>query len=369
MSTQDRPLKVLFAIGSLRGGGSEHQLTRLVTHVAAEGIEPILGLAIDAPEAQLRPAVEASETPIHSVGPVHVRKRLRPLVTLYRWHRLVRTTKPDVVYAWLEETSMYLVPVARSLGIPAAVSRRNVSGANAEHRRIVRIAVRQAERRADVVTCNSESVRAAATERGISPTRLRVVRNGHRIPPAEEPADDEPVRVGYVARFREEKGHRRLLEVLSRIETRRAWSVTLAGDGELMEPVREEVERRGLRHRVRFAGLVTDMDAFWAKHHVAALFSDHEGSPNALIEAALAGRPIVATAVGGVPEVCDPGGMQTHELTDMQGLANSLSTIIDDPELARSRGQAARRSASKRYSLEGSVAGHVAALREAAGRT
>jgi glycosyltransferase involved in cell wall biosynthesis len=368
MRKLDRPLRVLFAIGSLRGGGSEHQLSRLVTHVKAEGIEPIVGLAVDDPKAQLRPAVEAARIPIHTIGPVCARRRIRPFITLCRWHRVVRETKPDVIYAWLEESSMYLVPIARFMGIPAAVSRRNVSGSRAEHRRVVRAAVYHAERRADLVTCNSEAVLTAATERGISPARLRLVRNAHALPPVGEPDGCEPVRIGYVARFREEKGHGRLLEVLARLDTARSWSVTLAGDGALVDAVRSEVARRRLQERVQFAGLVTDMDRFWATHHIAALFSDHEGSPNALIEAALAGRPIVATAVGGSPEVCDHAGMLTHQPTDIAGLATSLSALIEDPALLRARGHAARRSAAQRYSLQGSIAGHVAALLEAATR-
>jgi glycosyltransferase involved in cell wall biosynthesis len=190
------------------------------------------------------------------------------------------------------------------------------------------------------------------------------VANGHPVDTRPPPLPDGEIAFGYVAGFRAEKGHLRLLDALSRMRARAAWRVDLAGDGALKGQVEAEARRRGLDRRVRFVGAISDPRAFWAARHVAVLLSDHEGSPNALIEAAMAGRPMVATAVGGVPDVVAPDGGILVPVDVPTAIATALATLADDEALRRRAGEAARRQAVGRFSIEASVERHWAAIAE-----
>jgi glycosyltransferase involved in cell wall biosynthesis len=134
--------------------------------------------------------------------------------------------------------------------------------------------------------------------------------------------------------------------------------------GPLRETVAEQVEARGLGDRVHAGGQVTDIPAFWAEHDVAVLLSDDEGSPNALIEAALLGRPLVGTDAGGTPEIVteDGGILVSH---DPDTIATALTRLIDDRNLRVTLGEGARRHARQEHDLTRSVDGHVEVIREA----
>jgi glycosyltransferase involved in cell wall biosynthesis len=118
---------------------------------------------------------------------------------------------------------------------------------------------------------------------------------------------------------------------------------------------------------VRFTGGFSDARAFWAERHVGVLLSDHEGLPNALIEAAMAGRPVVGTDVGGMPEVVGPGGFVVGA-DDPAATGAALAQLIDDAALRTRLGAAAHRHAAERFSMAQFVAGHHSAIMEAMGR-
>jgi glycosyltransferase involved in cell wall biosynthesis len=158
----------------------------------------------------------------------------------------------------------------------------------------------------------------------------------------------------------------RLLETLSRLRTDTPWRIDLAGGGALASVVRSEIARRGLEGRVSLVGPIHDPRSFWSDHDVAVLLSDYEGSPNALIEAALAGRPMVATDSGGTLDVVAPGTGFLVPLDDPDAGAAALGRLIEDRELRERMGAAAHAHAVERFSVDRFVEGHLAAIEEAA---
>jgi glycosyltransferase involved in cell wall biosynthesis len=292
---------------------------------------------------------------------------LRAAVPVPHVARLLRRARPDVIYTWLEESALYLAPFARLGRVPLMVARRNVCGSRAERFVWGRIAIRTAERSASLVTANSAAGAREARRRGIRAERIRTILNGHiLVEPLPMPADDV-VRLGCVAQFRPEKGHMRALEVLSRVSARHQWTLDLAGKGPLMREVEQQATLRGLRDRVRFLGEVDDVRAFWADEHIALLLSDTEGSPNALIEAAFAGRPMVGTATGGTPDVVGPEGGFLVDLDDYEAAARAIERLIDDRTLRRELGDAAHRHVAQSFRMDRFVAGHLSAIREVCG--
>jgi glycosyltransferase involved in cell wall biosynthesis len=359
-----RPPRVLFAIGGLERGGSESQLVALLEQIYPDQVRAVVVTLSDAVDPALKARLGALGV-VHTVlgGRGPRARRLGPAVVSLA--RILQRFRPDLAYAWLEEAALVTAPVARAQGLPIAVARRNVSGPYAAWPRPVVAAIARAERMATVVTANSQAVAQESIRRGVAPQRVRLVPNGHpELDALPMPAADGGVRLGYVARFREEKGHLRLLDALDRVQASADWCVDLAGDGPLRERVVAEVRRRGLEGRVRFDGRFEDPRRFWADRHVGVLLSDHEGSPNALIEAAMAGRPIVGTAVGGIPDVVGADGGFVVPVDDATATARVLGRLIDDAALRERTGVAAHRHVSQRFSMQGFVEGHHAAILE-----
>lgn len=357
-------MRVLFGIGGLPPGGSETQLLRLMqeTHgtMLQASLVTLSGVASDEARAAVGD-LKISWTAMNSGrGP----RSLRPAVRLPRLLKILRQERPDVVYPWLEETATAMVPVAKMLGVPAVVARRNISGAYVERKRPVGWMVRRVERAANLVTVNSLAVAASAEARGISAERIRLIRNGHPpLPPLAFPSNT--VNLGYLANFRREKGHSLFVEALSRLPVDPPWRATLGGVGPLRDQVQEEVIRHGLGDRVELIGQVREAREFWAACHIAVLLSDHEGSPNALIEAGFAGRPLVGTAVGGTRELVGNSTGFLVEPGNADEAASRLTALIHDALLREKLGRNAHEQFSTTFAQDRCVSGHVAAIGEA----
>jgi glycosyltransferase involved in cell wall biosynthesis len=358
---------IVFCIGGLERGGSESQLVALAERLHGVTLEASVVTFADVADPELRDRLRRAGvqiTTLHRGGGPRV---LRVAAVATRLGLLLARRRPAAIYAWLEEAALLSAPVAWLTRTPFMVARRNILGPYAERSGAIVRAIHFAERRARVVTVNSRAVGDVALARGVPGARIRLVANGHAV--AAEPGlppDDEIV-IGYVARFRSEKGHRRLLDALTRMRTDVPWRVDLAGDGPLQQRIADETVRLGLQDRVRFVGRISDARSFWVDRHIAALLSDHEGSPNALIEAAMSGRPIVATAVGGVPDVVGPDGGTLVPTDDPDATAAAFVALIEDGEHRRRAGRAARRHAVANFAIDRALEGHMQAIREVVG--
>ena len=172
---------------------------------------------------------------------------------------------------------------------------------------------------------------------------------------------DGPI-VGCVGRLVPVKDHATLFEAARRVLDSCPEAIfVLAGDGELRERLqREAVDLLG--DRVRFLGWVHDLPTLYAAFDVVVLTSRLEGTPVALIEAAAAGRPVVATNVGGVSEVVRDGN--TGLLVpprDAVAVAANVVTLLDDREGARRMGEEGAHWVRGRFS-DGRLADDLTAL-------
>jgi glycosyltransferase involved in cell wall biosynthesis len=184
--------------------------------------------------------------------------------------------------------------------------------------------------------------------------KLALVPNGwDGEPRAESGLADQPT-VVCVARFRPQKGHTDLLAafalVRSQVEDAR---LILVGDGKLASELRRQAEELDLSESVEFRGTADDVWSQLAEAHVFALASLYEPLGIAVLEAMAAGLPVVATAVGGIPELVEPG--RTGVLVppgSPVAMANELTKLLTDPERRSRMSSAARRAAAER-SVEG----------------
>jgi glycosyltransferase involved in cell wall biosynthesis len=128
--------------------------------------------------------------------------------------------------------------------------------------------------------------------------------------------------------------------------------MAIVGDGELRDALEEQASRLGLEETVRFVGFREDLPAILAGSDLAVLASDNEGTPVALIEAAAAGRPAVATAVGGVQEIVKPSGGVLVPPDDVLAFSRAMVRLAQDRERRARMGRAARAHVRARFAAE-----------------
>ena len=205
--------------------------------------------------------------------------------------------------------------------------------------------------------------RMAATV-GVSPTEIRIIRNGvdtRRFASVDRdqarralglaPSD---LAIGAVGRFQPVKDHANLLLASSALAREgHQHLVLLAGVGPLRKSLKDLALRLGIAERVRFLGHRPDVESVLAALDIFALPSKSEGLSNTLLEAMAAGVPVVATHVGGADELVQHGA--TGLLVPAQqpdALASALSQLIMDPEKRRHMGYLGQQRAHQEFSLE-----------------
>jgi len=187
--------------------------------------------------------------------------------------------------------------------------------------------VRAGVRRERISVCHN-SVKAPRT---ISKDEQQTLRNKFQI------ADDERVIIS-VGRLSREKGHNDLIHAIALIhemEPTLKFKLLLVGDGPEREHLETVVRDLRIQEQVVFVGHVADVAPFYSIANVLTLPSHSEGSPNVLLEAMAAGLPIVATTVGGVPEIATSG--ENALLTSPrqpQEFSDVLLTVLTDDVLA-----------------------------------
>jgi glycosyltransferase involved in cell wall biosynthesis len=175
-----------------------------------------------------------------------------------------------------------------------------------------------------------------------------------------------------VANLRAEKGHDTLLSAARRVvRNQPEVEFLFVGDGPLRGALEDQVHASGLARNVRFLGERSDVAALLGAADLFVLPSRSEASPNSVVEAMAAGLPVVATRVGGVPELIESGvnGMLVPP-DHPDALTAVLLDLIRRPTFALKLGRAARLQVEHRFSFERMVSAFAALYRaELARRT
>jgi glycosyltransferase involved in cell wall biosynthesis len=206
--------------------------------------------------------------------------------------------------------------------------------------------------RTDAILAGSESVRQDILRwDGVSPERVSVLPYGIDLTPYERLPDRASARaalglpdgvrvIGTVGRLEIQKGHDLLLQSVARLDAEGAGvCLVLVGDGRERSGLERMASALGLGDVVRFLGTRRDLPAVLAALDLFALPSRWEGTPLALIAALASGLPVVATPVGGVPEILEDG--VTGRLVpaeDVEALAHALRDLLGDLPAARALG-------------------------------
>lgn len=264
--------------------------------------------------------------------------------------RLVRRERVGLIHA--HEFSAILCGwiVATMAGVPFVAT---VHGKNYFWEKLRRrIAYRLVSRHGRMVVVSQDLKRFLCDKVGVAGKRVEVIYNG--VAPAQAVTDQETQRckaelgilgcypvLGVVGRLDPVKGHRYLLEAMP--EILRRWpkaQLLVIGPGELEAALKEQVKQLAIGANVHLLGMRQDVRRLLSVLDAFVLPSLSEGFSIALLEAMASGKPVVATLVGGNPELIDPG--RTGFLVqpeDTRDLAANLVSLLSDPGIMQQFGQ------------------------------
>lgn len=350
--------KIAYVIDALPLGGAERLLLSLVAALPTDQFEVRVYTIIE--QGELAPEFEAIGVKVQTVG----KQGKWSWGTVGRLRRLWQEWKPDLVHTHLFAGDTYGRLAAWRSGIPVVTTEHNM---NLDERG-VKAWVRTILSHLNVkIVAVSRAVKDYSVSREhISAKKIIVIHNGvdgkvFSPQPAEVHA--VPV-IGMTSRLHPNKGHHFLLQALGLLKNQ-TFEVLIAGEGSELLRLEKQAEMLDIHQKITFLGLVKDIPSVLKKMDIVALPTVQEGFSLSVVEAMLMEKPVVAFNTGPMNEVIDDG--QTGLLVtlgDIPQLAESLECLLKDPELRQRLGQAARRQALQKFSLDYMVKAYVKLYQE-----
>ena len=344
--------------------GGQAQVLHLVRGLAARGHTSLLL----APRGPLLDAALQAGIAAEAWGSAGEWDRLAMVAAT----RALRAFAPDVAHAHSAHAHATGVPAARLARVPAVVVSRRVDFAVGRH------ALSRAKYRmpVDRYLCISRGVMDVMRASGVPGERLALVPSGVPEPAPDEAAHVADLRatlgipsgapvVGTVAALAPHKDHATLLAAAAGVlRTHPDVHFVWLGDGECRPALERERARLGLEHRVHMPGFRADARALMPQLTLFVMSSWLEGLGTSILDAAMRGVPIVATATGGIPEIIEDGVSGWLVATrDPQALAVAIVEALDDPE-RRVRRAGVARARARAWSVDAMVERTIAVYGE-----
>jgi sugar transferase (PEP-CTERM/EpsH1 system associated) len=373
---QVEPVRILHAVDSLASGGTELVSAALIERTGDRFDHAVCSLRGSGPAAN---GVASLKVPITFLG----KRKGHDLRLALRIARLCRSLRPEVVHArnW---GTMDAVIGARLAGVPVVIQSehgRDLSDLDGLHRGRIRVR-RLLAPFIDMHVVVSAHLQHWLLERvRVRPEKVSVVRNGvdaTRFKPLLQrdrvreqhgygPAD---LVFGAVGRLTPIKDYRNLLEAFHMVSRRHPQSrLIFVGEGLERPLLEEEVSHRGLADRVRLVGYRDDVTQWLGIMDVFVHPSLMEGMSNAVLEAMAVALPVVATAVGGTPEIVEHGvtGLLVPPATP-SALSAAMMSYCGNDDVRVAHGAAGRERAEKDFPLTKMIAGYIGVYRDGLAR-
>ena len=342
--------RAVLVINSLARGGAETQLVRLAVRLTANGHHVTVVTLL--PDNDF--AAELASAGV-AVQPLSTRQRPRAIPIVVSLTRLLGRERPDVALSFLYQSNVVTRVAARAARVPVVVSSIRNEYFGGRGREL-----------ASATTTNSALSAESLVLRGVvSPDRIMVIPNA--LPPAAfDPGAgahgvrcelgiraDEFLWLG-VGRLVPQKAWPDLLQAFAMTDPASVpGRLVIAGEGPEARNLADLVELLGLSRRVQLLGSRHDVTDLMAAADALVLPSAYEGLPNVVLEAMAAGLPVVATRVGGVPELVDESVGLVVPARRPTDLARAMRRMAGLDPAARARmGQAARLRAREGYSQD-----------------
>lgn len=365
-----QPIRILRIIARLNVGGPAIHVTLLTEKLAAPDYDSTLVCgSIGADEGDMLYYAEA-----HGVQPLIMPELgrslhpLRDLRTIWQLYRLMRRLKPDIVHTHTAKAGFVGRIAARLAGVPVIVHTLHghvfLGYFSPTMTRVFIELERMTARMSDTIITLTEGLRRelAETYRITRASHITVLPLGLDLAPfAAQPRkngafrrscgipDDAPL-IGIVGRLVPVKNHRLFFEAAAQIWTHRPDArFVVVGDGELRAEIEAQVKALGLQTAVIFTGWMQDVAPVYADLDALVISSLNEGTPVSVIEALAAGCPVVATAVGGLPDLLDHGALGVLTPSEnAPALAAAILQVLEQPP----DGAEAQRLILDRYGID-----------------
>lgn len=371
-----RRLRILILTDTaiLGAGGSERFLRNLLQHVPRGACE------VDVLQLAAPPA-----TPVATLDARNVHLLHRPigaiygpagLATLLKVRQMVRRGHYDVVHSQHEKSDLINALLPHGRGAPRLLSNRRDMGFQKTAR--IRWLMRKLDRRFDRIVAPSRAIlealpharaaRMTCIPNGVDTRRFAPVGPAMRTRLREELgcAPDELV-VGCVAGLHPVKRHVDLIDAFARLHAQLPQSrLLLVGEGRMRDALETRIAALGLHGTVRLIGERRDISRVLPAFDLFALVSESEGMSNAILEAQSCGLPVVATRVGGNPELVSTDCGVLVESKDPTALAQALLELLPDSIRRIRLGAAARARVCARHSLHAMAHAYLGLYRELA---
>ncbi len=342
--------KILYVIWSLGLGGAEQVVIRLAAGLDRKRFHPVI-CCLNEPGPFANQAAEhgIEVVALHKRGPYDLR-------VIPRLIRVIRERRIDIVHTHLWGANLWGRLAAKLAGVPVIITEHNVDVWKRWHHVVLD---RWLSRWTARLLAVSQHVREFYEAHGIGLGRWQVIYNGVDTPPTPPSPAPRDV-VGWIGRLVPAKAPQVFLEAVARASHQvPRLKALIVGDGPLRAELEAQARRLGISDRVIFAGLRQDVPSLLTGMEALVFSSEREGLSIAMLEAMAAGTPVIATRVGGTPELIEDG--RTGLLVpsgDARALAEALATVLRDPALADRLRQSARERIEREFSLRRMIEAH-----------
>ena len=355
MRSPRHPRRVCFIIDNLAAAGTESQLLMLIRGLDRDKIRPYLCLLDGTGKASQ--AFEPDDCAVLRLG-VRSFKRPSTVGKLRQFVRFLRREKIDVLQTHFLDSTYFGVLAGKLARVPRIVrTRRNLGYSTTRgHRWLGRLCGKFVC--ATVANCEA-CRRSIIQQEGARPDSVVVIGNGidltafANLRPLGPSTNGRPRAVGMVANLRPIKGPDVFVRAAGLLRDKHPnVRFIMAGEGD-RQSVLKLARECGIEGRLELLGSIADVPRFLEGLDVAVLTSRSEGLSNSLLEYMAAGRPIVATAVGGNVELIEDGvaGLLVPP-NDPQATATAIDRLLRDPHLAASLSGAARQHVENENRVE-----------------
>ena len=361
-----RPLRVMLMTDEMEVGGSQRQIVQLAMGLKERGIECVVLYFI-------KPSFLVDR--LHAAGiqtlRVDKRRRVDPEF-VWKLRQTIRQWAPDVLHCYSFTAELWgaiatrLLPASERPTLITSV-RGTYEWYSANQWRMKHWA---SQRSQGIISNSREGAEYAARQMGLPMSRFSIVHNGVEVP---EPAADAVAALRkeytaaapngqaaapfetlllFVGRLVEHKNLPRLLDAFARVAAERPHvRLLLVGGGPLHDTLAARIRELKLDDRALLLGERPDVAALMKAADLLVAPSLREGMSNVILEAMALGLPVLATRVGGTPEVIEDGlhGVLVDPI-DTQALADAMLQLIDDPVRRQAIGQAGRQKVLEQYS-------------------
>jgi len=353
MPTRQPPLKVLYCIQSMGGGGAERQVASLVAPLSGRGWSVVTALVKGGPYLQRLVDGGARVEWLAASGNHDPR-------LVYSIRRIISRERPSLVHTWLPQLDVLGGVAALTSRVPWVMSERSSGDAYRAtwKNRLRRMLASQATA---IVANSAGGVRFWSARAPRVP--LHLIANALDLDAIEaaQPVSEAEIAVSRgtrivlaVGRCAPEKNQRLLIEALPRLD--RDVIVVICGDGPLLEQTRSLARDLGVADRVRFAGFVESVWGWMKRADVFVSMGWYEGHPNAVLEAMAARCPVVLSDIEAHRDVVSRAEALFVDPSSSEDLAAAIHLVLRGSDVAKRTERA--RSRVEGFSIEAAAVAH-----------